>query len=189
MGLLLDDVTIEEMGSTLDAAGRAWSPFMERGDDLDGAPTSVRVPSPHELRVPKTPAQSAELDRLNQRFFGAATPDIEGETRARYLTRFNITPSDPRWAAENERLQTSQRGRVQLAQARRLTERYETLAATGGDLGAMTVYIAEGEDPCEECVVLAGGEMTYGERIEAGDMPSDRCLGGDLCQCTLGVIQ
>lgn len=185
--MLFDDgMSLDQFGAYLDEAGRAWSPFLERGET--GIPELARVPSPHELTVPRTPEQSAEMDRLVHRYMNGRTPDVEMKARAQFLTRYGITPGDPRWAVEQDRLMNGQRGRIQVGMARRLTERYETLSAAGGDMAAMTIYIAEGDDPCEECIALAGEEMPLGERIAEGLMPGDRCLGGDACQCGIGVV-
>lgn len=170
--MLFDEgMSLADFGAYLDDAGRAWSPFLERGEDM--VPTGTRVPSPHELSMPRSPEQAAELDRLTHRYLNGRTPDLEMRSRSEFLKRYGITPGDPRWAREQDRLQNGQRGRIQLGMARRLSERYETMAASGGDMTAECVYIAEGEEPCEECSAIAGDTMTLGERINEGLMPGD----------------
>lgn len=186
--MLFDEgTTLEDFGSYLDEAGRAWSPFLERGEDQ--VPTEARIPAAHELTAPRSPEESAEMDRLVHRYMNGRSPDVETKARAQFLTRYNITPDDPRWAIEQERLMNGQRGRIQLGMARRLSERYETLSAAGGDMSKMSIYIAEGDNPCDECLALAGDEMPLGERIAEGLMPGDRCLGGDACQCGIGIVE
>lgn len=184
--MLFDEgMGLDQFGAYLDQAGRAWSPFLERGETQ--IPELARMPSPHELTVPRTPEQSAEMDRLVHRYMNGRTPDVETKARAQFLTRYGITPGDPRWEREQDRLANGQRGRIQIGMARRLTERYETLSAAGGDMTAESFYIAEGEDPCDECVREAGKSMPLGERISAGLMPGDFCLGQDACQCGIGI--
>jgi hypothetical protein len=181
MSFFDDNLTIEQFGDLLDEYGRVWSPAVTRGSEQ--MPRSVPLPSPVEMRQMDTAELSAVLSNYG------IEPGIEVSSKltARYLERFDITPDDPRWGVEMERLLDQSSRRPVLAAARRSSERYETLLAAGGDMTVDTTYLAEGDNPCDECLPLAGSVMPLGERIAEGLMPSDRCLGKDLCQCGLAV--
>jgi len=176
-----DTTDLTTFGDLLDEYGRVWSPAVTRGSEQ--MPRSVPLPSPVEMRQMDTAELSAVLTH-----YGAETGlDASRQYAARYLDRFDITPDDPRWGVEMERLLDQSSRRPVLAAARRSSERYETLLAAGGDMDVDTTYLAEGDNPCDECLPLAGSVMPLGERIAEGLMPGDRCLGKDLCQCGLAV--
>lgn len=179
---------VADFGIYLDAAGRQYSPFVERLED--GTIDLVEVPSPHQLAMPENPRDVSDLDTKAQRFFENRSPDVEMQQREVFLRRYNITPDDKdRWSREMNRLRTSQRGRIRLELSRRYAERYETLINFEGlSPNQDSVYIAEGDNPCEECEPLAGDIMPLSERISGGYMPGDRCLGGDACMCGVSPV-
>jgi len=86
-----------------------------------------------------------------------------------------------------DRFVDAQSGKALLGAARRVSQRWETYTMLEGDTSTVVIYINEGDDPCEECEPLGGLEGTYASFVEDGNLPGDRCLGGNLCQCTFGV--
>ena len=165
--------------------GRYYSPYIERG--ADNIPRKVPVPTAAEIRGMST----AERWRVMNRYGWAPTVENEMDAQRRFLERFNITEADDpeRFAREMDRLEGAQKKQHLLATSRRSMERHETLVALDGDMTKDTTYINEGDDPCEECEPLDGDIMPYAERVSAGLMPGDRCLGGDLCLCVLMVVE
>jgi len=163
--------------------GRFYSPYIERGND--NVPRSVPMPSAADLRGMDTDARYEALSRL-----GYIKPaEQEMDMQRRYLERFNITKDDPRFDEEMKRLGGAERKQHLLAASRRAMERQETMVALDGDTSKDTIYLNEGDDPCEECEPLDGEIMPYAERVAEGKMPGDRCLGGDLCLCVLMVVE
>lgn len=176
------EITLEDFGRYMSVNQGLMSPLLERG--ASGVPSSVPVLSAKDLRSLSTQDTDELLQYLEQ--FGVIdTPDKLIEAAAVHLQRFNIGPDDPRYAAEMERLTDAQSGNLLLGQARRVSERYETLMAVDGDMTINMIYLAEGEDPCEECAELNGIEGTYEELLAADTLPGSRCLGKHKCQCVL----
>lgn len=166
-------------GEYVDERGRLFSPLIERGSDQ--VPRSVPMPSPAEMRG----MSKSELSAIMTRFGWVPTWANEKEVHAKWLERWGITTDDPRYEREMERLLQSETATSMLGETRRLAESYETLAAIDGNVNTETIYINEGEDPCEECVPLAGEIMTYAERVATKSLPGDRCLGGSNCLCAI----
>lgn len=159
--------------------------------DDDGKLRSIRPLAANELDGydPSDPAQVAKLSRIFTAYTGKSPIDAR-EATAKWLTRWNIMRDDPRFDREFDRLiSEGASNRAVLAEARRAGERSELLTATGGNLGVNAIYVNEGDDPCEECLVLGGEEMTLQEFENNGMMPGDRCLGGDNCKCILIPIE
>lgn len=178
-----ESTDLEAFGDLIDARGRAWSPFIERAGGA--TPSSVSLPTPVEMRG----MDASQLAETLSHYGMSPTPDVQVDLASQYLERFNITSTDPRWEREMERLTGDMERLPLLGAARRATERYETLVAADGELDKESVYLAEGADPCEECLELAGDVMTLRERIDSGAMPGDRCLGGTLCQCAVAIYE
>lgn len=163
-----------------DEAGRFYSPFIERGSD--GSPESVPIPSLADLRA----LDADELAVVAGRFGWADTWDTRMEAMTSTLQAFGYDP-DPdrdRWNAAMTRMKAAQE-KALLGVARRLSQRYETLEAVGGDMGQLCIYTNESLNPCEECNALGGTVKTYAEFVADGDCPGDRCLAGNLCMCAL----
>ena len=155
--------------------------------DADGKLRSLR-PLPADAIAtfnPRDPRDVAALSRIYELYTGRTGID-ERHAAARWLDRFSITPDDPRYAAEFDRLiEAGASSRAVLAEQRRIAERTELLHMTGGDLHAHVIYVNEGPNPCPECAALGGEVGTLAEMQAAHNMPGDRCLGGDNCLCQL----
>ena len=163
----------------VDEAGRFYSPFIERGQDGDVA--SVPIPSLEDLNK----LSADELAVVAGRFGWQDTWDNKLSAMDEQLRAFGYDPGNPEaYARAMGRMQVSEE-KALLGVARRMSQRYETLEAMGGDLDKMMIYVNESVTPCEECERLGGMVKTYREFLADGDMPGDRCLGGNNCMCAL----
>ena len=169
-------------GNSYDAAGRLFSPFIERGSD--NIPMAVNIPTTEQMRGMSV----AELTNVSSRFGYVDNIENRMQVHSGFLARFNILPGDPRYAAEMENL-SGNTGRSLLGHTRRLAQRHEALTAIDGKLTTNMIRIAESDDPCDECAALSGIEGTYQELVADGNMPGDRCLGGGNCLCTVMEIR
>jgi hypothetical protein len=165
--------------------------YIEPGElvtlDADGRQTNIRGLTADTVRSfdGRDPEQVARMSRVMDLYEGRSPIDAR-EATARWLERFNIPPTDPRWQAEFDRLmEGGDLNRAVVAEARRIAEMGELITMTDGDLGTKCVYVNEGPDPCDECLPLGGLVMTLGEFEAEGLMPGDRCLGKDNCLCQL----
>ena len=162
--------------------GRFYSPYIERGSD--NIPRSVPVPTAEEVRQMST----SERWEVAQRYGWLPPAESEMDMQRQYLARWDIRKGDPRYETEMERLAGAEKKQHLLAATRRAMERHETLVALDGQLDKDTVYINEGDEPCEECEPLDGDIMPYSERVANGLLPGDRCLGGNNCLRVLMVV-
>jgi hypothetical protein len=119
---------------------------------------------------------------------GMSDPVKLRQAQSKYLERFNITPDDPRYEAEMERL--AENGtRFMLGEARRVAERQQTMHEINGDLTQNVVYIAEDdENTCDECPELNGEEGPYIQLARNNMLPGDRCEGGNNCRCIIVAV-
>jgi hypothetical protein len=163
-----------------DEAGRFYSPFIERGSD--GSPESVPIPSLADLKL----LDPDELAVVAGRFGWQDTWDTRMEAMTSTLQAFGYDPdtNPERWDAAMVRMKVAQE-KALLGVARRMSQRYETLEAVGGDMGQLCIYVNESDAPCAECDALGGTVKTYAEFVADGDCPGDRCLGGNNCMCAL----
>ncbi len=181
---MAENETLESYGDYIDPRGRQLSPLLQRG--ADGLPTRVDVPTVDELRGFDTrdPGQQARMYGMLNRFQRGSILQRKDATK-QYLERFNILDTDPRFQDEYNRLLDSvSSNRVLLAQSRRTAERYQTLGSIDGKLNQQVIYLQEGPEPCDECIVI-DFEGPYSEAVSQGYLPGDRCLGGDFCMCVL----
>jgi hypothetical protein len=159
--------------------------------DADGRMTRIHplARDDFEKFVGRNPDHIAKLNQIYEAYTGKTPVDARRAT-ARWLERFNIPKSDPRYQAEFDRLiEQGASNRAVLAEARRMGERQELLTLTDGELEVNVVYIAEGDAPCPECLALGGTEGPLSMFMEENLMPGSRCLGGDNCKCQLVVIE
>jgi len=161
-------------GDSMDAQGRFFSPWIERGSD--GVPHSVPMPSMDAMRK----MTAGQLNGLSERYGYVPTMENAIDVNKGYLSRFNINKGDPNWGREMDKLKENQQ-RAMLAHTRRLTQRHEGLTAIGGNLDQRITYICESSEPCDGCAPLCGIEGTYREFVENGTMPSDQCDGEGNC--------
>lgn len=163
-----------------DEAGRYYSPFIERGGTM--TPETVNIPSLRDLRE----LSADELAIVAGRFGWVDTWDARMEAMSGTLQAFGYDPARDKasWDRAWARMEKAQDTAL-LGVSRRLSQRYETQQAIGGDTGRMMIYVNESDDPCEECEALGGTVKTYAEFVADGDMPGDRCLGGNNCMCAL----
>ena len=178
-------------GSYVDETGRAQSPYIQRGSN--NVPRTIpRMPTHSQIRNMdhRNPDDVEALSMVLYRFGLTNTPTEGIANHAKYLDRFRgLTSDDPNFTIEKLRLAEADSGRALLGQARRITQRWETLENIGGNPDQVCIYINEGDDPCEECLPLGGEEAPYSWFVTNGNLPGDRCLGGDLCQCSLTPIE
>jgi hypothetical protein len=163
-----------------DEAGRYYSPFIERG--ADGTPESVPIPSLEDMRG----LAPDELAAVAGRFGWIDTWDARMDAASTQLAAFGYDPGrDP--AAYDRAMQrmVTNSERALLGVSRRLSQRYETTAALDGDMTKTMIYVNESATPCDECERLGGTVKTYAEFVADGDLPGDRCLGGNNCMCAL----
>ena len=135
------------------------------------------------------PDHIARLNEVYAQYSGSSEVDARRAT-SRWLERFNIPKSDPRYEIEFNRLiEQGASNRAVLAETRRIGERAELVTLTDGDNSLNCVYVAEGDNPCPECAALSGEEGSLSMFEDGGMMPGDRCLGGDNCKCVLIPIE
>jgi hypothetical protein len=154
--------------------------------NANGFPVFKRMPTVAELKqiVPTDPEGMAVLHRL-QAITGFESAEGIRQAQVQYLTRFNITPSNPLYAQQLQNLNESvNSNRVIVATARRNSERMQTATMLEGK-DKQCIYINEGEDPCSSCDYLAGETGPYSYFVENNLRPGDQCLGGDNCLCVL----
>jgi hypothetical protein len=168
--------------------GRQYGPYITRAG---GTIRSANVPRIEELQnfTSTDPDDVAQLHGLLRRF-DRDTEQVRIDAQKRFLERFNITPDDPRWEGEMQRLGDAQGGRALLAEARRTSEKFESIVAIDGNPNQTVIRIAEGPDPCELCLDETGTEGTYADLAARGLLPGgNSCLGGDLCLCVVVPIE
>ena len=164
---------------TTDERGRFYSPFIERG--VSGEPMTVPIPSLKDMKL----LAPDELAVVAGRFGWQDTWDTRMEAMTGTLQSFGYDPSNPAaWNRAMDRMMVTQE-KALLGVSRRLSQRYETAVVTGGDTNRMMIYVNESDEPCPECEALGGVVKTYAEFIADGDMPGDKCLGGNNCMCAL----
>jgi hypothetical protein len=155
-----------------------------------GLPVWVEFPSAADIAAlkPSNPQDMAIIHRLSA-LLNLTTPADLRKAEVKYLERFNITPSNPIYKQQLQRLsEESQSNKVMIATARRNTERAQTLVALTVTGARELMYVNEGPDPCEACLPLNGetGTLQYFENNNI--RPGDQCLGGDNCLCQLWPI-
>ena len=176
---------LAEFNERVDERGRVFSPLIERGST--NVPRQVPLPNLEDLKGfnTKDPRDIEQMSNLLGRY-GFPAPDEMIEQQAQYLQGFSISPGDPRYAVEMERLRTTQSGKVLLAQSRRTQEQYTTLKAIDGDTNQECIRLAEGDEPCETCDPLDGVIKIYKEFVAADELPGgSSCQGRDFCLCSL----
>jgi len=174
---LLDSV-LNPPGDSMDAQGRFFSPWIERGSD--GIPTSVPMPTLAEMKGMTV----GQLNGISERYGYVDTPDSAIDINKGYLARYNISKStDPaKYAREMDRLVANNQ-RAMLGHTRRLAQRHEQLSAIGGNVNQRVMIINESDEPCEECEPLGGLEDTYRNLVANNQIPDEVCLGS--CMCTV----
>ena len=186
---LLDAVGILRLyGSYVDPiSGKAYSPYITRGSN--NVPRTIpRMPTADDLRnVDHNTADGMEAISLVLHRFGLfPTPAAAMESHASSLDRFTgLTSGTANFDDETLRMAQAESGRRMLGQARKVSQRYETLSNLQGDMTQEVMYVCEGDDPCKGCLPLAGKSGPYRVMVAAGRVPSERCFGGDLCMCQL----
>ena len=181
---LLDSI-LNPPGDSMDAQGRFFSPWIERGSD--GVPHAVPVPSLAAMRD----MNAGQLSGLCGRYGYVETWESSVDINQGYLARFNIGPtlpngqSDPRYAREMGRLKVNNQ-RAMLGHTRRLAINHEVVVSLNGKLNTRVVIINESDTPCEECDPLGGVEDTYRNLVANGQIPSEVCLGS--CMCTFMAV-
>ncbi len=176
LGLL--ESILNPPGDSMDAQGRFYSPWIERGGT--GIPRSVPMPTMQQMRGMDT----GQLTGVMERYGYVDSIDARIDMNKEFLRRFNIGPKDSRYGFEMDRLKGKQQIAM-LGQTRRLAQRHEGLSAIDGNVNQRMIYINESSEPCDECDPLGGTEGTYREFAENGMLPGDRCLGQDNCLCTV----
>jgi len=181
----VDPKLLEELNDYVDAKGRQYSPFIERG--VDQAPARVPMPDADDLRAFGT-SDTAELNTVIERYGLSNTPDAMLEQQSKLLERFNATAGTQLYDTQLTTLKEGMEGRVLLAQSRRVSQQYETLVLLDGDLNKLCIYVAEGDDPCDGCAPLAGEEGTAAQLKAEGIWPGEQCYGDGMCQCQIAVF-
>jgi hypothetical protein len=130
-----------------------------------------------------------ELYQVSSRYGYIDTPENRTQAASQYLRGFNITKEgdEERYNNAMARLRENMRPAM-LGNSRRMATRHETLRAVDGNMNQLMVYINEADEPCGECFPLGGLEKTYGEFVQDGDLPADRCIGGSNCLCTMMAV-
>ena len=181
---------LEKFGEFTEENGKFFSPALERGADPNNqTPFINNFPTPGDLRGfnTKRPEDVDKMSRLLGKY-GFPPPDEMVEQQQEFLARFNITPDSPQYAAEMERLGSSQSGKVLLSTSRRTQEQYQSLSSVDGNVNTNMVRMEEGGEnpPCSLCEPLDGLEMTLAEFYSTGQGPGgSTCEGGDFC---LGIL-
>jgi hypothetical protein len=157
--------------------------------DENGQPIFIDVVDADTLRLIKPTGE--DIDKVYQfrQVYGLEDPTQLRQFEQQYLQRFNLTPDNERYQAALQQLRDeSNSQRVAVAQARRTSQRTETLDALDGQLTKNCIYVNDGPDPCDNCLSLSGEEKPYAEFIQNNEAPGDQCLGGDNCMCILVPI-
>lgn len=180
------DTLLADLNDYVDGAGRQYSPFLERG--ADNVPARLPVPDVDDLRAfgigdPKV------MNAVLQRYGLSNTPDKLLEEQSKYLERFNARTGSALYDTQRLDLMSNMEGRILLGQARRVSQRYETLVLLDGDYSKRVIYVAEGDAPCDGCAPLAGTIGTAAELQGEGIWPGEQCLGGDQCLCQIMVYE
>ena len=157
--------------------------------DENGFPVFIDVVPDDALRLIKPTGDDIDLIHDYQRVYGLEDPNTIAKFEQQYLQRFDLDPTNPRYADALAALATeSNSKRVAVAQARRVAQQTETIQALRGKIDRVCVYVNDGPDPCDNCLALSGEEKPYSEFISASEAPGDQCLGGDNCMCRLVPI-
>jgi len=186
---LLDAVGILRLyGSYVDpVSGKAYSPYITRGSN--NVPRTIpRMPTADDLRNVdhNTPEGMEAISLVLHRFGLFSTPAAALESHASSLDRFTgLTSGTANFEAETLRMAQAESGRRMLGQARKVSQRYETLSNLQGNMQQNVMYVCEGDDPCDGCLPLAGTEGPYSRMVADSIVPTEQCLGGDLCMCQL----
>ena len=152
--------------------------------DANGFPVFIDVVPDDALRLIKPTGDDIDLIHDYRRIYGLEDPKVVKDFQQQYLQRFDLDPSNPRYADALAELATeSNSKKVAVAQARRVAQQTETIQALRGNIGGTCVYITDGPEPCERCLALSGLEKPYNQMIADGEAPGDQCLGGDNCMC------
>jgi uncharacterized protein with GYD domain len=156
--------------------------------DASGQPTFIKPLTTDQLGAMDTKS-AVGIAQMNEylNVVGLSDPVLMRHAQRKYLERFQIEPGDPRYDVEMERLAENS-SRFVLAEARRIAERQQTLRDIGGNLNQNVVRIAEGDDPCDECLPLNGEEGPYIDFVVHNKRPGDRCLGGNNCLCIMVAV-
>jgi len=176
----LIDQILDPPAEWVDAQGRFFSPWIERGSD--GIPRTVPIPTLADMKGMSV----GDLASTCERYGYVDTIDARVDMNKEFLRRFNIGEylpngkKDPRWDAELKRLRDKQQVAM-LGHTRRLTQSHEGLRAIGGNLDQRIAYICESSEPCDGCAPFCGREGTYREFVQNGWMPGDNCYGELNC--------
>jgi hypothetical protein len=182
------EIDLSQFGDEI-LEGRQFGPFIHRTGE--GAIRSTDVPRISELQgfSSTDPNDVADMHGL-LREFGRDDARTLLERQASQLERFGFVSGTPRFDAEMQRLVDTGSNTALLAEARRTSERYESLVAIDGNPNQEVIRVAEGPDPCELCEAETGTEGTYAELAQQGLLPGgSSCLGGDLCLCVVVPIE
>ncbi len=175
-------VSIGKVSSGGKAGKRYNSPFIDNGKQ-------IRLPSPKDFKKSSkytTKQMSNFID--NFRGWGVSWTDFVDQQH-KYLERFGITPDDPRYASEMERLASEASGDALSQMARRTHQRTTMALAADGNPNQMTVWLDEGdENTCDYCASEAGNEMTYADRLRTDTVPGVGCYGGNRCRCEILAV-
>lgn len=160
-------------------------PFVFIGED--GFPVFVRTPTAAEIaRIVPTSKDGMAILHGYQALLGFENPETIRRAQVKYLERFNITPSNPLYQQQLTNLANEvNSNRVMVATARRVTEQSQTWTAIEGNVQQECIRVAEGPDPCDNCIPLNGEQGTYQYFVSNNLRPGDQCLGGDNCLCVL----
>jgi hypothetical protein len=73
------------------------------------------------------------------------------------------------------------------SQLKRASTQFSISEMLEGDVEKIVLWVAEGEDSCENCMAMAGW---IGRFVDLEVMPgANICLGGDRCRCQLIEVQ
>jgi hypothetical protein len=157
--------------------------------DADGNPVFIDTLPAEVLRLIKPTDDDIDLVYQYKSVYNLDDPNKLRRAQEQYLSRFNLTPDNPRYADALAQLATeSNSRRVAVAQARRNAQRVELIQQTGGDFSGLGVYVND-DDPCEPCEALGGLIQPITEFEANNQEPGDVCLGGDNCRCQIIAIQ
>lgn len=163
----------------------ALESFVELGPD--GFPIFNRLPTVDGIAaiVPTSKEGMATLHRY-QALLGHESPETIRLAQVKYLERFNITPTNPLYKQQLANLANeANANKVLVATSRRITEQAQTMEMVNGDTSQEMIRIAEGPDPCENCISLNGETGTYKYFVDNNMRPGDQCVGGGNCLCQL----
>ena len=178
----VDPKLLAELNDYVDAQGRQFSPFIERG--VDQVPVRFPMPDADALRAMGT-ADTKTLNTVLERYGLVNTSDVLIEQQSKLFERFNANAGSAIYDTQLKTLRADMEGKALLAQSRRVSQQYETLVLVDGDLSVECLYVTESDNPCPGCAALAGERGTAAQLQAGGVWPGAQCYAADLCVCQI----